>query len=71
MSDPDQRFRVISLAFLAQCVPQPEKQEQELAPCGDGYPLRGLSDPQRRNLVGLDYPGVTIDFVTPGTEQYA
>ncbi|WP_376694817.1 bifunctional metallophosphatase/5'-nucleotidase [Wenzhouxiangella sp. EGI_FJ10305] len=71
VGDPDQRFRVISLAFLAQCVPLPDRQDQELSPCGDGYPLRGLSDPQRRNLVGLDYPNVTIDFVTPGTEQYA
>ncbi|RFF26970.1 MULTISPECIES: bifunctional UDP-sugar hydrolase/5'-nucleotidase [unclassified Wenzhouxiangella] len=71
MGDPEQRFRVISLAFLAQCVPLPNGQDQELSPCGDGYPLRGLSDPQRRNLVGLDYPEVAIDFVTPGTEQYA
>lgn len=71
VSDPDQPFRVISLAFLAQCVPQPDKQDQEPTPCGDGYPMRGLSNPQRRDLVGLEYPEVTIDFATPGTEQYA
>jgi len=71
VNDPDQRFRVISLAFLAQCVPQPDTQNPELAPCGDGYPLRGLSDPQRRDLAGRDFPGTDIDFTTAGTEQYA
>jgi 2',3'-cyclic-nucleotide 2'-phosphodiesterase (5'-nucleotidase family) len=69
VGDADQRFRVITLAFLAQCVPQTNN--QDLAPCGDGYPLRDLSNPQRRNLVGLEYPEATIDFVTPGTEQHA
>lgn len=71
VGDPDQRFRIITLAFLAQCVPPPDEPDQPLPPCGDGYPLRGLSNPQRRDLAGLDYPGVSIDFVTSGTEQYA
>lgn len=71
VGDADQRFRVISLAFLAQCVPLPGEKDRQAAPCGDGYPLRGLGSPQRRNLVGLKYPDASIDFVTPGTEQYA
>ncbi|MEX2500587.1 MAG: 5'-nucleotidase C-terminal domain-containing protein [Wenzhouxiangellaceae bacterium] len=71
VGDAEQRFRIITLDFLAQCVPEPGHQPERVVHCGDGYPLRELSDPQRRDLGGRDYPGVDIDFATPGTEQYA
>lgn len=71
VGDPEQRFRIVTLNFLAQCVPEPGNHEQPSAHCGDGYPLRGLDDPQLTSLAGRDYPGVKIDFVAPGTEQYA
>lgn len=71
VGDAAQRFRIITLDFLAQCVPEPDVQDPQPVHCGDGYPLRELSDPQRRDLGGRDYPGVAIDFVAPGTEQYA
>lgn len=71
VGDADRRFRIITLAFLAQCVPHAGDELEQVVHCGDGYPLRELSDPKRRDLVGLEYPGVAIDFVTSGTEQYA
>jgi 5'-nucleotidase / UDP-sugar diphosphatase len=74
VGDAQQQFRIITLAFLAQCVPDPDHsdhQPQQVVHCGDGYPLRELGNPQRRDLGGRDYPGVDIDFVAPGTEQYA
>lgn len=71
VGDPEQRFRIITLNFLAQCVLDSSHQSDEVVHCGDGYPLRELSDPQRRDLAGGNYPGVDIDFAAPGTEQYA
>lgn len=71
VGDANRRFRIITLAFLAQCVPHPGEEIEQLVHCGDGYPLRKLSDPQRRDLGGLEYPGVAVEFVTSGTEQYA
>ena len=71
VGDADQRFRIITLDFLAQCVADSSGQRERLVHCGDGYPLRELSDPQRRDLGGRDYPEVAIDFLAPGTEQFA
>lgn len=71
VGDAEQRFRVITLGFLAQCVPHPGEQDRQTGQCGDGYPLSGLSRPRRRDLAGLDYRGVDVDFAAPGTEQYA
>ena len=71
VGDAEQRFRIITLDFLAQCVADPGHSIERPVHCGDGYPLRELSDPQRRDLGGIDYPDVAIDFVAPGTEQFA
>ena len=71
VGDAAERFRIITLNFLAQCVPEPGHQHEQVVHCGDGYPLRKLSNPQLRKLGGLDYPDADIDFVAPGTVQYA
>lgn len=71
VGDAAQRFRVITLNFLAQCVPASDHRAERVVHCGDGYPYRELRDPQLRKLGGRDYPGVAIDFATPGTVQYA
>ncbi len=72
VGDAAQRFRIITLNFLAQCVPEPGGRHEQVVHCGDGYPLRELSDPRLRKLGGLEYPDAAgIDFVAPGTVQYA
>lgn len=71
VGNAEERFRIITLQFLAQCVPDSSHQPDEVPHCGDGYPLQQLSDPQRRNLAGQDFPGIDIEFAFPGTEQYA
>lgn len=71
VGDATQPIRIITLGFLAQCVPDSGHQPRRVVHCGDGYPFRQLSNPQRRDLGGRKYPGIAIDFVAAGTEQYA
>ncbi|WP_181918907.1 bifunctional metallophosphatase/5'-nucleotidase [Wenzhouxiangella sediminis] len=71
VSDPDQPLRIITLHFLAQCVHDSGQPTDKITHCGDGYPFRQLKDPKLRHLVGLDYPGIDVDFAPPGTEQFA
>ena len=64
VGDPDRMFRLVILDFIASCVP-------EGGECGDGYPLNGLTAPDRVDLgeLGID-PGMA-DFADAGSEQDA
>jgi 2',3'-cyclic-nucleotide 2'-phosphodiesterase (5'-nucleotidase family) len=71
VGDPNQRLRIVTLHFLAQCLHDSGQPADKITHCGDGYPFRQIKDPQLRHLVGLDYPGIDVDFAPPGTEQFA
>lgn len=66
-------FRLVTLNFLASCVP--DTSGQSSADCGDGYPFKGLINPNRRDLA-TDFaasvydPGL-LDFADSGSEQDA
>ncbi|WP_420426436.1 choice-of-anchor I family protein [Algiphilus sp.] len=62
VGDVTRRFRLVILDFIAKCVGQVGES------CGDGYPLNGLSDPQRVDVT-VD-PGMT-NFSEAGGEQDA
>ena len=63
--DPTRSFRLVILDFIAKCVGNPGES------CGDGYPLKGLTNPQR---VDVGAPGTdpgNADFAEAGSEQDA
>ena len=64
VGDSARPIRVVILDFIAKCVGAEEE-------CGDGYPLQGLANPDRVDLVdaGID-PGLA-GFSDPGSEQDA
>lgn len=62
VGDPTRRFRLVILDFIAKCVGQVGES------CGDGYPLNGLSDPQRVDVT--TDPGMS-SFSQAGGEQDA
>ena len=80
--DASREIRMVLLAFTAACVPG-DNYDAGTSDCGDAYPLKGLSDPQRVDLdpatdgvldatqISTAYdPGLAM-FAPPGTEQDA
>ena len=65
VGDPTRPIRIVILDFIAKCVGAEDEE------CGDGYPLKGLANPDRVDLVdaGID-PGLA-GFSDPGSEQDA
>ena len=65
VGDPTRPIRIVILDFIAKCVGVEDEE------CGDGYPLQGLANPDRVDLVdaGVD-PGLA-GFADPGSEQDA
>ncbi|WP_435104565.1 bifunctional metallophosphatase/5'-nucleotidase [Arhodomonas sp. AD133] len=73
--DPTRRFRMVTLQFLAGCVPSATVTEPSDS-CGDGYPFKGLTAPDRTDLNAADdvapaYDPMQADFAPTGTEQDA
>ncbi|MES1952525.1 5'-Nucleotidase domain-containing protein [Salinisphaera sp. S4-8] len=80
--DASREIRMVLLAFTAACVPG-DNYDAGSNDCGDAYPLKNLSDPQRVDIdpttdgvidasqIGTDYdPGLAM-FAATGTEQDA
>ncbi len=73
--DATRSFRMVTLQFLASCVPSATVTEPADS-CGDGYPFKGLSAPDRTDLDSADdvapgYDPMRADFAPTGTEQDA
>ncbi len=78
--DPTRPIRMVLLAFTAQCVSGPGY-DGSASDCGDGYPLKNLSAPDRVDLdpntvadsenVDISYDPGLAGFAAPGTEQDA
>ncbi|MDD3518035.1 MAG: 5'-nucleotidase C-terminal domain-containing protein [Chromatiales bacterium] len=71
--DPGRSFRMVTLNFLVSCVP--DTGGVASANCGDGYPFKGLANPDRRDL-GVDFDAGDYDpaqmgFAASGSEQDA
>ena len=76
----DTPIRAVFLAFTAACVPG-DNYSPDGADCGDGYPLKNLGTPQRRELdpsvaddasaVAVDYDPGRSGFAATGSEQDA
>lgn len=72
VADPQQRVRLVTLDFLAQCVPGATPWPNGQRPnCGDGYPFAGLSAPDLQALEAVAVPDISVDFTASNTEQYA
>ncbi|ADU65260.1 5'-Nucleotidase domain-containing protein [Desulfurispirillum indicum S5] len=71
--DPSRAFRMVTLNFLVSCVPDTGGAFDDN--CGDGYPFKGLSDPDRKDLVedfaASAYDPGEVDFADSGSEQDA
>jgi 2',3'-cyclic-nucleotide 2'-phosphodiesterase (5'-nucleotidase family) len=80
--DSSRAIRMVLLAFTAACVPG-DNYDAGTSDCGDAYPLKNLTDPQRLDLdpgtdgvvdasqIATDYdPGLAM-FAATGTEQDA
>lgn len=71
--DATRSFRMAVLGFLVGCVPDTGGQASD--DCGDGYPFKGLADPQRADLGtdfdAADYDAGAFDFSPSGGEQDA
>lgn len=80
VADADRPIRMVLLAFTAACVPG-DDYDAGAQECGDAYPLKGLSDPQRIDLdpatvqnpdtVDTAYDPGRAGFAATGTEQDA
>ena len=77
---PETPIRAVFLAFTAACVSGDDYTAGD-ADCGDGYPLKGLAAPDRRELdpgvadegaqIATDYDPGRSDFAPTGSEQDA
>lgn len=69
VGDASRTFRVVTLNFIASCVPASDG--IAAANCGDGYPYRNIANPLREDILGnFTDPGSQFDF-QPGSEQDA
>ncbi len=73
VGDPNRSFRVVALDFLANCA-APAASPFATANCGDGWPFKGLLNPDHKSLLEADVanndPG-EVDFSRTGGEQDA
>ncbi|MCK5769409.1 5'-nucleotidase C-terminal domain-containing protein [Algiphilus sp.] len=71
--NPSRTFRMAVLNFLVGCVPDSGGEASD--DCGDGYPFKGLSNPQRADLDAdfdaAEYDAGAFDFSPSGGEQDA
>lgn len=69
IGEASRTFRVVTLNFIASCVPTSDGKAADT--CGDGYPYRNLANPLREDILGnFTDPGSQFDF-QPGSEQDA
>ena len=65
VGDGSRTLRFVILDFIAKCV------GAETEDCGDGYPLKGLTAPDRVDLITLGTDPGQSAFADPGSEQDA